>query len=58
MECHCIILHATTPEMRERVVKALEQARHMGDSTAITLCLAQLGPCPSQTKADKLLETK
>ena len=52
MDCHCIILHATTPDDRERVVKELDRARHAGDSKAITTALAQLSSCPFQKRAE------
>ena len=52
MECHCIVLHATTPEDRERVVKELDRARHAGDSKTITLCsLSSLPAVPEQDRA-------
>jgi predicted MarR family transcription regulator len=58
MECHCIVLHAITPEDRERVVKELDRARHAGDSKAITLCLAQLSACPFQNRTEQPVATE
>ena len=45
--CHCFILHARTETERQRVGRALESARSLGDATGIMILLAQLGPCKS-----------
>jgi hypothetical protein len=50
--CHCILVHALTPEDRERAVERLEYARITGDLNGIVLTMIQLGPCPCQDQPE------
>lgn len=47
MACHCLFLHATTPEEVERVREILMSSREIGDSVGVMIALARLRPCPS-----------
>lgn len=52
MACHCLFLHATTPEEVEQVAEILKSSREIGDSVGVMIALARLQPCPSMRDKD------
>jgi len=52
-ECHCFIRHARTISERAEVVKALEYARSVSDSTGIAMAIASLGECAADARKTK-----
>ena len=51
-DCHCLIRHAVTPDVRKAVVQRLDSARATGDGMALMLGIAALGPCPNMKQKD------